>query len=150
MHQEQLEQEIFKKFAPRHPGNLELSTLKSLQPPYPDIEIKSKEGEIITFELSEIVDQGLACSIGSGAFNGGFINEDPSFSRVQDKFAKTYPSNHPIELLLYYDTYPVHLARFELSNVEKNICDNIGKTKFRTVWIYAYHEDEVLLKISQK
>ena len=149
MNQEQIEQTIFKRFLPNHPNNLELATMTSLKPPNPDIQVKSKTGETITFELSEITDEELARNINSKTPHGGFINEDPSFSRLNKKSTKNYPNNHPIELLLYYDRYPVHLAKFELPNVKTFIRDNINKWNFRTIWIYAYQENKVLLKIDK-
>lgn len=60
MDQKELEQEIFKKFSKHHPDNLDIFSFKRAEPPKPDIEINSKTGKPIAFELSEIVDQGMA------------------------------------------------------------------------------------------
>jgi hypothetical protein len=139
---------IFKRFAPSYSRQLNIETLRSRNPPEPDIEIAVLDGETISFELREITDQGLAKSFGSGKFEGGFL-DDSLIPGVKSKFNKEYETKYPIELLLFYDSYPVDLARYELSEAEEYIRSNISKPKYRSVWIFAYHENKVLRHIDR-
>lgn len=54
--QSKIEVEILKKFAHYHPNKLLLKTIKKVQEPKPDIEIRTNDGHVLAFELSEIVD----------------------------------------------------------------------------------------------
>jgi len=59
MKQEELEQKIFRKFVRHYPVKLKISSMRSTNPPKPDIEIDCQNGKTIAFETSEIVDQGM-------------------------------------------------------------------------------------------
>lgn len=60
MKQEELEQKIFRKFVRHYPAKLKISSMRSTNPPKPDIEIDCQNGKTIAFEISEIVDQGMS------------------------------------------------------------------------------------------
>ncbi|UCB57615.1 MAG: hypothetical protein JSV30_03275 [Candidatus Omnitrophota bacterium] len=53
----QLELEILEKFSKHHPSKLNIASMRSVNPPKPDIEINTECGETIAFELSELVDR---------------------------------------------------------------------------------------------
>ena len=60
MEQRELEQKIFKKFVRHYPAKLKISSMRSTNPPNPDIEIDCQNGKTIAFEISEIVDQNMS------------------------------------------------------------------------------------------
>lgn len=57
MNKKQIELEVFRKFAKHYPAELNVSSLRKVSPPKPDIEIACQEGKTIAFEISEIIDQ---------------------------------------------------------------------------------------------
>ncbi len=240
MKQENMEQKVFRKFARHHPAKIILSSIRVANPPKPDIEADCRNGEIIAFEISEIIDQNMYRRLTSrldianlcreyykslqgsekttfiskyddssiyivfqdkissvkkkksipNIFNyllsldtiekenvpkekdlkkivkkirissripgGPFFDTDstgfigcPFLNRVKEKFDKTYTTNYSCELLLYYNLQPEVVSKHSLADTLEYMQKNIHKTTFRRVWVYSFHNDNILADIKR-
>jgi hypothetical protein len=61
-----------------------------------------------------------------------------SLERLDDKFRKSkrYKTEHPIELLAYYDLQPAPQSLGWAADIEKYVAENLGNSQFRRVWIF--------------
>ena len=71
---------------------------------------------------------------------GGWI-ADPMPDRIAGKFSKTYETDDPIELLLYYDIHP-DVGRIGLDEIGKTVHANLSSSPFRRVWVFDVHSGE--------
>lgn len=132
------EREVFLEFAqvadlPVVPGSVE-----SRRPREPDILCRLLGGELVAFELLEIVDQDVARLVSDavrGREVGGVFHGDPTLDKVREKLVeKRYETPHPKELLAYSNvmlTPPdVWIPKFEA-----RLNDLLDRSTFRRLWV---------------
>jgi len=61
------------------------------------------------------------------------------------KFAKTYISNHPVELLAYFDEQPNIEPDIWLPSAKKFVEEKLAGSPFRRVWVYDLNDSSFLL-----
>jgi len=94
--------------------------------------------------------------INSRILGGPFFDTDstgfigcPFLNRVKEKFDKTYTTDYPCELLLYYNLQPEVVSKHFLADTLEYIQKNIHKTIFRRIWVYSFHNDNILADIKR-
>jgi hypothetical protein len=76
--------------------------------------------------------------------DGGAFISDPIIARIQEKFAKKYTTDAPIDLLAYYQLHPTQRAEFELPGVREYVLANLPGSHFSRVWVFDAHNRSVL------
>ena len=61
--------------------------------------------------------------------------EDPVVDALETKFGKSYETDAPIELLVFYEIQPSD-GRVEISEVVDFVREHVGSSPFRRVWIH--------------
>jgi len=93
---------IFKKFAEVCPYSIVFDSIEKLQPPEPDILCRLSDGEEITFELVECIDNSLARSIyDSCKLRKAFDDEIDKLSKLEKMQIKTKFSNVMISIVFH-------------------------------------------------
>jgi hypothetical protein len=68
--------------------------------------------------------------------DGATFISDPIIERIQEKFAKRYTTDAPIDLLAYHQMHPTHRAEYELPGVGDYVCANLASSPFSRVWVF--------------
>jgi hypothetical protein len=68
--------------------------------------------------------------------DGGTFISDPVIGRIQEKFAKKYTTDAPIDLLAYYEMHPTHRAEYELPGVDDYVRTNLAGSPFSRIWVF--------------
>ena len=76
---------------------------------------------------------------------GAFIS-DPIIARIQEKFAKKYTTDAPIDLLAYYQMHPTYRAEYELPGVREYVLANLAGSHFSRVWVFDAENRSVLYR----
>lgn len=74
---------------------------------------------------------------------GGFMN--PAERTISDKFARSYNTDVPIELLVYLDRQPQTGHDAWLHSLAKFLEESVGKSQFQRVWVYDHRHERILL-----
>lgn len=72
--------------------------------------------------------------------------KDPIIDCIENKFRKTYVSESPVELLVFYGLQPSHLIddKENIDDIAVFIQEHIISSIFRRVWIYLCNEDKIV------
>ncbi len=76
---------------------------------------------------------------------GGFVGFD-IIETLEKKSLKKYCSDHPIELLVYIDTNPLHPGDYWKEEVLDYLRRNFNKSCFRRIWIYKTQSHEIIIE----
>lgn len=68
--------------------------------------------------------------------DGATFISDPIIERIQEKFARKYSADAPIDLLAYYQMHPTHRAEYELPGVDDYVRANLAGSPFSQVWVF--------------
>jgi hypothetical protein len=148
---------IFQKFlsAPICPYKINNITIRSLDPPKPDICVEIQDTQKLYFELTECVCESIAQQTGESSkalrTNKEFTNghnaiafkEDSLFNKSMEKFGKSYQADGPIELLSYFNQQAEPLGDV-LSRYDYFVKECIEKSPFRRVWVYDVFHNTIL------
>lgn len=128
----------------RHPE--EMVFVESKEPPYPDCYCRFFDGKQVYFELSEIVDEGIAKK---GYGTGTDFSEDTFLyriltDRIRDKITKQYRSDGlDVHLLLYFNIQP-HWKDETMIEQVAGFIFKLGKGIYRHIWLYFIPGDKVI------
>ncbi len=78
---------------------------------------------------------------------GGFVG-DPTTRLIQQKFSKTYLTDHPRQLLAYIDLNPMLPEAVWRGNLVEFLDDQPKPLPFEKVWIFEVRKARVLLEYS--
>lgn len=100
--------------------------------------------------LSSVLD---GVSISRGRFNGpifdaesiGWIG-DPAVPAIRGKFAKTYSTPYPVELLAYIETNPMFPDEVWLADLEEFLGAQVRPLPFRRIWVFHIGRNEVVFR----
>lgn len=67
----------------------------------------------------------------------------PLLARLQEKFARTYRTPHPIELVAYYELHPEIVSAPVFNDVRTHVQQHLGASPFSRCWIVNLLEREV-------
>ncbi len=147
--QAELERRVFKKFF-KH-TSLNIIRFQSCKPPKPDILCEHQFGKLY-FELTDDTSEETQKSI--HARNEEIRKKAYWFSpfpeSYRQKFRKKYETHSlSCELIIYFGNQPVdelgdHFDIRLQENIEW-IRQYMNQSEFQKVWIYDYHQDEVLV-----
>jgi hypothetical protein len=139
---------VFTSFAESCGGLFNLSSIMNRKPPEPDILCSTSDGQMIAFELFEILDENYAeqfSTTNTGVFAGW--SDDPSERKLLKKFGNNnYRSNYPIELLAYLDHTPRIPADIFKSKINNFLNSREGYGVFRKIWVFDVQAKKVLLQ----
>jgi hypothetical protein len=68
--------------------------------------------------------------------DGATFITDPIVERIQEKFAKKYTTDAPIDLLVYYQMHPTVRAENELPGLGDYVRANLESSPFSRVWVF--------------
>lgn len=120
--------------------------ITSSNPPQPDCHCTFSDGTDMYFELSEIIDQGMAQKFYDPKipFTGGFFNDDILMDRVKEKLQKTYSTNGKrVDLLLYFDPQPGWREDTMRQEVE-TVVSQLGKGPFEKIWLFIVGQKKII------
>lgn len=128
----------------RHPASMVMITSK--EPPYPDCHCEFYDGKQLYFELSEIVDEGIAKK-GYG-FGSDFSEEVFLYriltDRIKDKIGKQYRTDGlETHLLLYFNIQP-HWEKETMIEQVSGFIFKLGKGVFQHIWLHFIPSDKVI------
>lgn len=69
---------------------------------------------------------------------------DHALENISGKFMKNYNINESMDLLAYYYLQPVLPEQFWFLDVQEYIKKNISRSQFSRVWIYSFHQDQII------
>ena len=123
-----------------------VSDTKPCNPPEPDCICEFKDGSRRYFELSEIVDEGIAEKFYGRKVDpsGGFFDDDILNDRVREKLEKKYQTNGlDIELLLYFSFQPMWPEETMTQQV-RDVVNSRGRGPFKRVWLFSVPKTKVM------
>ena len=104
-------------------------------------------------DLSDVVS---SVSVLRGRFVGPIFDPesigrvgDPTIPVVQQKFAKTYKTPHPIELLAHIETNPMFPDDVWIADLEAFLASQSYPLPFRRIWVFHAVKNEVKFKFPQ-
>lgn len=77
---------------------------------------------------------------------GATFISDPVIERIRQKFAKTYTTDAPIDLLAYYQMHPTYRAEYELPGLDEYVGNNIASSPFVRVWVFDADNGRLLYR----
>jgi hypothetical protein len=153
------EREIFSAFVLAANLDVENDSISS-EPPFPEkTDIRCLvEGQCHYFELTEIVDAGLAESDSltqrDGRSRGGFYSSDiPLIKAFRDKAEKSYDTTDGrLELLAYYnkqeyDPYPLAPS---MKEELYSITNRMLRARWYRLWLYDYRSNRICLRFPHR
>ena len=155
--QEEIEAQVFSRFASNEKLPLKIKNWEHCIPREPDILCSLEDNSKQYFELTDNTDFEIRKTIGarkSSVKQRGYIVS--SFPKqYKKKFSKPYEINGlRCDLLIYFGLYPVE---FDPKNFERNLNENIGwmimnifDSPFHRVWIYDYDNDVILKTVDNE
>ena len=78
--------------------------------------------------------------------DGATFISDPIIERIQEKFAKKYTTDAPIDLLAYYQMHPTYRAEYELPGVGEYVQANLAGSPFSRVWVFDADNRKLLYR----
>lgn len=105
------ELEVFEKFSRHYPVKLDMSTVREVSPPKPDIEINECKGRKIAFEISEIIDEGFISRVNSKLTVKSAC--DDYYKKLDEKFKKEFNKK--------YSNYLIYIIFHESSSLKNKI-----------------------------
>ena len=149
----QRERELFSRFAQAARLQVQPGTLRSGDPPEPDIScIIGQQAHY--FELSEIVDQGLAHRVGIALnemkITGGVYSQtEPLVQTFLKKAQKNYDvGTSPFELVAYYTGYrqspPPNASAFVEATLGLIPVSMLHTGPWTRLWVFEHHTNEII------
>ncbi len=157
------ERRIFEKFAATvnslNQLEIDLKSISNNRPPWPDIRCYIS-GKLHYFEMTEIVDDGLAKNVAIGRkemkiTGGAFSQDSPLLKAFTQKSIKTYPDlDGSLELLAYYDKQyppPIELLKQDTLHTLNFVVQNMTDSgNWDRLWVYDGWNDQILGVISRQ
>jgi len=146
---------IFRKFSSVCPYKINNATIRSLDPPNPDICVEMGGPQKLYFELTECVVESIAKQTGdirkalrtnkdlAHGHNTIAFKEDSLFNKSMEKFGKNYQADGPIELLSYFNQQAEPLGDV-LLRYSYFVKERIERSPFRRAWVYDVFHNKVL------
>lgn len=139
------ERKVFREFANAIKLDVESSSIESRDPPEPDIYYKSKDGEFLSCELSEICDSKVAehySSVNRQQVGGvEFLRlSNPSKNIISSKLSAKYETLRPINLLLYLAGRTATTPDI----VKEELEYQLTKTNhpYASIWVYDFNREK--------
>jgi hypothetical protein len=141
------ERHFFTLFAKAMSWPIDLPRIQSRPKTEPDILYDSADGKI-AFELTANCSRSLAhkaAKTGVGIGETFLRNSDPSWAVVKKKLKKSYTTEHPIELLVYYDGRLVTPDSSVIETLIAHLDGSSVEIPFRRVWYFGKDKIGTLL-----
>lgn len=120
-----------------------LQLLHSLKPSF--------DGDVPVWKQSRLQKVVRCLEVHRGISDGPFFDLtkfvkhiDKSIELLEKKFAKSYKTNAPIELLAHFYRQPPSRDSKWIEGVRSYVANKLGGSKFRRVWIYNWFDRQIV------